>query len=206
MPNFLENQSENTDFYEYFIDYTDCFERARFFCEKCGVDFFPKTTIGKILPGKSPVIPPNSTDKQHGGMEKAARRGRLNGLDRLPPLLHRQDLDGNVGVAVTLGDVLGIGIGEGHGIAHLHALAALQGGVGHEQHIGLPLLGGGVVVAVALEDTDAAGPAVDEFHQTLHCGAVIIQSGQRGYIPFHTLKHCVFHQHKVLKKNGMVHQ
>jgi len=23
MPNFLENQSENTDFYEYFIDYTD---------------------------------------------------------------------------------------------------------------------------------------------------------------------------------------
>jgi hypothetical protein len=38
MPNFLENQSENTEFYEYFIDYTDWYTADAFFCEKCGVD------------------------------------------------------------------------------------------------------------------------------------------------------------------------
>ena len=75
MSNFLENQSENTDFYEYFIDYTDWFELEPFFCEKCEVDFFPKSPIVKISPEKSRNIPFKSRDSQHEGPKKAAPGG-----------------------------------------------------------------------------------------------------------------------------------
>ena len=95
-------------------------------------------------------------------------------------LLHAQDLDADVGLAVPLGDVGGVGIGEGHGIAHLDALAAGEAGVGNIDHVGLPLFGGGIIVAVALEDADPAGPSVDELDLGGQGGLIIIELGQRG--------------------------
>ena len=59
MPNFLENQSENTDFYEYFIDYTDWFEQAPFFCEKCEVDFFQIPPSSRFPSEKSRIMRSN---------------------------------------------------------------------------------------------------------------------------------------------------
>ena len=56
MPNFLENQSENTDFYEYFIDYTDWSEQAPFFCEKCRIDFFQNSPPSRFSPKKTPFF------------------------------------------------------------------------------------------------------------------------------------------------------
>ena len=56
MPNFLENQSENTDFYEYFIDYTVWYELAPFFCEKCRIDFFQNSPPSRFSPKKTPFF------------------------------------------------------------------------------------------------------------------------------------------------------
>ena len=91
---------------------------------------------------------------------------------------HIQDPDADMGLAVPFGDVGGIGIGEGDGVAHLDALAALETCVGHEDHIGLALFGGGVIVAVALENGDAAGPAVDKLDLTRQGGFIIVELGQ----------------------------
>jgi hypothetical protein len=74
MPNFLENQSENTDFYEYFIDYTDWFEQTPFFCEKCEVDFCQISPTSRFRPGKPLLLPFNPRDRQHDGPKKHGTR------------------------------------------------------------------------------------------------------------------------------------
>lgn len=102
-------------------------------------------------------------------------------------LLDSQGLDGDVGVAVALGDVGDVIVGKCNGIADAHALGALQIGVGDlngltGDFIALTIDVGTVVVAVALGDGDADGAAVDVFHGAGQLGRIHVEFRQGGGI------------------------